>query len=61
MPQTVVKTYNSKEELENARAVQASLTTYTERFYMLMKLIKVSTMIKKATIISNPTINPLVK
>ena len=39
--------YNSEEELENARAMEASQTSYTERFYTLMKLIKVSKMISK--------------
>ena len=46
--------YNSHQELEEARAHQASKSTYTERFYLLMKLIKVSSMIRNATIISSP-------
>ena len=45
--------YNSEEELENARAMEASQTSYTERFYTLMKLIKVSKMISKAKIINS--------
>ena len=48
--------YNSEEELENARAMEASQTSYTERFYTLMKLIKVSKMISKAKIINSPII-----
>lgn len=47
-------TYNSSEELEDARVLQASQTTYTERFYTLMRLIKVSAMIRNAKIISSP-------
>jgi hypothetical protein len=49
-------TYSNKEELENARAFEASRSSYTERFYMLMKLIKVSNMISKAKIIKSPII-----
>ncbi len=49
-------TYNSKEELENARSLEASQTSYTERFYTLMKLIKVSRMISNAKIIHSPQI-----
>jgi hypothetical protein len=48
--------YNSKEELERARAFEASQLSYTERFYILMKLIKVSNMINKAKIIKSPII-----
>lgn len=50
------KTYNSKEELENTRAFEASQSSYTDRFYILMKLIKVSSMITKAKIIKSPII-----
>lgn len=56
MQKTGFKTYRSKEELENARAFEASQLSYTERFHMLMKLIKVSTMISKAKIIQSPII-----
>jgi hypothetical protein len=56
MQKTGITIYNSKEELENARAFEASQTSYTERFYMLMKLIKVSRMISKAKIIKSPII-----
>lgn len=42
--------------MEQARNLQASSTTYTERFYTLMRLIKVSAMIKNATIISSPVL-----
>lgn len=48
------KIYNSSQELEDARVLQASQTTYTERFYTLMRLIKVSAMIRNAKIISSP-------
>ena len=50
------KTHTSSSEMEIERAFQASQATYTERFYTLMKLIKVSSMIKNATIISSPVI-----
>ena len=56
MQKAKVNTYNSREELENARAFEASKTSYTERFYTLMKLIKVSNMISKAKIIKFPII-----
>jgi hypothetical protein len=56
MQKTGITIYNSNEELENARALEASQSSYTERFYMLMKLIKVSNMISKAKIIKSPTI-----
>ena len=56
MQKAIVTTYNSNEELENARALQASKTTYTERFYMLMKLIKISSMISNAKIVQTPQI-----
>ncbi len=48
--------YNSLEELENARAFEASQTSYTERFYTLMRLIKISSMIRNARIIKSPEI-----
>ena len=54
MQKTGITIYNSKEELENARALEASQSSYTERFYTLMKLIKVSSMISKAKIIKSP-------
>jgi hypothetical protein len=54
MQKTGITIYSSKEELENARIREASQSTYTERFYMLMKLIKVSNMISKAKIIKSP-------
>ncbi|MEI7735233.1 MAG: hypothetical protein WCI49_07180 [Ferruginibacter sp.] len=56
MQKAIVTTYNSNEELENARALQASKNTYTERFYMLMKLIKISSMISNAKIVQAPQI-----
>ncbi len=57
MPQAIVKTYNSKEALENARTIEAAATTYQERFYTLMKLIKISRIINNAKIIHFPTMN----
>jgi len=56
MKKAGIKTYNSKEELENARALEAAQSSYTDRFYTLMKLIKVSSMISKAKIIKSPVI-----
>ena len=56
MQKAGITTYSSKEELENARAFQASQSSYTERFYTLMKLIKISTIISKAKIIKSPVI-----
>ena len=54
MQKARITTYSSKEELENARAFEAFQSSYTERFYMLMKLIKLSNMISKAKIIQSP-------
>lgn len=51
-----LKTYRSQEEMEFARAREAASSSYTQRFRMLMKLIKTSVMIKNAKIISNPSI-----
>lgn len=56
MQKAKITKYNSKEELENARSLEASQTSYTERFYTLMKLIKVSRMISNAKIIHSPHI-----
>jgi hypothetical protein len=56
MQKAGITIYSSKEELEKARAFEASQTSYTERFYTLMKLIKVSGMISKAKIIKSPRI-----
>ena len=56
MQKAGITKYSSKEELEKARAFEASQSSYTERFYMLMKLIKVSDMIRKAKIIQSPII-----
>ena len=56
MQKAGITTYRSKEELENARAFEASQSSYTERFYTLMKLIKISTIISKAKIIKSPVI-----
>lgn len=54
MKESNFTTYNSQEELENSRRIEASKTSYTERFHILMKLIKVSAMISNAKIISYP-------
>ncbi len=54
MDKSPYKIYSSKEALENARLQAAANTTYTERFYTLMKLIKISKMINNANIISSP-------
>ncbi len=51
------KSYNSFEELENARALEDSKLSYTERFYILMRLIKISSMIRNAKIIKSPEMN----
>ena len=48
------KTYNSYEELENARAAEAAKSSYTERFHILMRLIKISAMISTAKIAASP-------
>ena len=50
------KIYNSKEELEKFRIKEAAQASYTERFYTLMKLIKISTVISNARIIHSPKI-----
>ena len=39
------KIYKSEEEAMNARYTQAANATYTERFYTLMRFIKISKMI----------------
>ena len=56
MQKAGITIYSSKEKLENARAFEASQSSYTERFYTLMKLIKISTIISKAKIIKSPVI-----
>lgn len=50
------KIYKSTQELETARLREAANTTYTERFYTLTKLIRVSKMIGSAKIISSPVL-----
>ena len=54
--QAPYKIYSSKIELENARVLAASKTTYTERFHTLMKLIKISNTVKELKIVSSPKI-----
>ena len=44
----------SAEELEKERLKKDLATTYTERFYALTKLIRISKMISNAKIIRNP-------
>ncbi len=56
MQKAKVNTYNSREELENARAFEASQSSYTERFHTLMQLIKISIMISNAKVINSPVI-----
>jgi hypothetical protein len=48
------KMNQTKEALENARLIQALQLTYTQRFYALTKLIRISTMISNAKIIRSP-------
>ena len=48
------KIYESEQALKIASLLAAANTTYTERFYTLMKLIKISTTIKNLKIISSP-------
>jgi len=50
------KIYNSAEELETARLKAAANRTYTEKFYTLTKLIRISKMISNAKIISSPVL-----
>jgi hypothetical protein len=57
MEKASYKIYNSAQALENARLLEAANKTYTERFYTLMKLIKLSNTIKQAKIISSPKID----
>jgi hypothetical protein len=50
------KVYSSEKELEAARLREAANATYTERFYKLMKLIKISNTVKQMKIVSSPQI-----
>ena len=54
MENTPYKIYKSAEELKTARLITAANATYTERFYKLTKLIRISKMISSAKIISSP-------
>ncbi len=47
--------FNSWDEMERANLKEASKKTYAERFALLMKLIKVSSMISNAKIIKSPS------
>ncbi|MBC7654682.1 MAG: hypothetical protein H7098_09450 [Oligoflexus sp.] len=57
MKKGTYKIYESAEELEIARLKQAANTTYTERFYTLTKLIRISKMINNAKIASSSNNN----
>ena len=54
MENSPYKIYNSEKELETSRLKAAADRTYTERFYTLTKLIRISKMIGNAKIISSP-------
>ena len=54
MEKGTCKIYKSTQELKTARLKEAADTTYTERFYTLTKLIRISKMIGSAKIISSP-------
>ena len=56
MEKGTCKIYKSTQELETARLKEAVNTTYTERFYTLTKLIRISKMIGSAKIISSPVL-----
>lgn len=56
MENSPYKIYKSSEELETARIKEAANATYTERFYTLTKLIRISKMISGAKIISSPVL-----
>lgn len=56
MENSPYKIYTSAEELEIARLKKTANFTYTERFYTLTKLIKISKMISAAKIISSPVL-----
>ena len=54
MENSTCKIYKSAEELQEMRLKEATTTTYTQRFYTLTKLIRISKMIANAKIISSP-------
>ena len=56
MEKGTCKIYKSTQELKTARLKEAANTTYTERFYTLTKLIRISKMIGSAKIISSPVL-----
>ena len=56
MEKGTCKIYKSTQELEIARLKEAADTTYTERFYTLTKLIRISKMIGSTKIISSPVL-----
>jgi hypothetical protein len=49
-----LKIYSGEAEAEKTNARQAARRTYTERFYSLMDLIKISAMISSAKKIKDP-------
>ena len=56
MEKGTCKIYKSTQELKTARLKEAADTTYTERFYTLIKLIRISKMIGSPKIISSPVL-----
>jgi hypothetical protein len=48
------KMNQKKEALEDINLIKAQQSTYTQRFYALTKLIRISTMISNAKIIRSP-------
>jgi hypothetical protein len=48
------KMNQTKEALQNVNLIEALQLTYTQRFYALTKLIRISTMISNAKIIRSP-------
>ena len=56
MEKGTCRIYKSTQELKTARLKEAADTTYTERFYTLTKLIRISKMIGSAKIISSPVL-----
>ena len=56
MEKSTYKIYKSTQELETSRLKEAANKTYTERFYTLTKLIRISKMIGSAKIIFSPVL-----
>jgi hypothetical protein len=49
--------YSNGEEAEKAQLREAAEKSYTERFYTLMRLIKISSMVSNAKVTKSPKIN----